>query len=87
MTDSMVSEPENGSYVAVQIRNRVWVYQRDDAFAEAEGDAYNWVLVSGLEENDDGSPCTWAELCTFGPVAHVGAFIDCSAKGETDAHR
>jgi len=76
MTDSTSSEPENSSYAAVLIRDRVWVYRRDDAFAQAEGDDYNWVLVSGLEENDDGSPCTWAELCGFGMVAYVGKFID-----------
>lgn len=83
--DSQPGEPENGSYVAVEMPRAVWVYRRDDARAAAEEmPESRWWLASNLDvERDDGSPRTWAELCRW-PVAYVGVFVERGDKEETD---
>jgi hypothetical protein len=70
------NEPENGSYVAVLMGVVVSVFRRDDRLGQDAGNDYNWVLVSGREDRFDASPRSWAEVCSYGPVAYVGAFID-----------
>jgi hypothetical protein len=75
-------EPEDGSYVAVLTCDDVWPYRRNDDLAARLTPARRWILQTPGEVADfapDWS-MSWPELCTVGPVAYVGAFVDRSGK-------